>query len=114
MPQKYGPKKNTRRARGYRRRDLGKKHKHSLKYLEKVRLKKEASLVEIPKGDIKIPRESKVKEYIFIYNWYHRVYEVYKDKRIAYDSTMNRFHYSEQTIKKAIQIIEYIKNTTCS
>ena len=118
MPQKYGPKRNsTRRKRGFPRRDKGKRHKHSEEYKQRVEAKRIAQLAEFErlkndawvKDRAAIPKSDDVlKRYVFIYNWFHRVYEWYKDKTIAMENTKQRFNVTEPTVTKAIKVVRYL------
>lgn len=119
MPQKYGPKKNTRRKRGCPRRDKGHRHHRSEEFKQKVKDRRKerreefkrqryAALAEI---NCPLPKsEYTLKRYVFIYNWYHRVYEWYRNSEVAMANTKEKFKVSDATIRKAIKVVAYLKD----
>lgn len=120
MPQKYGPKRHsTRRKRGFRRRDLGHRHKFSEETKEKWKRQRKERKEAFKRmrfaavADIKCPlpksRET-LKRYVFIYNWYFRCYEWYQNARVALENTKDKFKVTEQTIRKAMKIVQYLQD----
>lgn len=105
----YGPKPNTRRARGLRRTDYGiKKGPRPNKRIESLQP------VEVDKNvkPMKIPRSVKViKRYARIYNWYVQHYDKWHDKDHCLEETARRFELSVHTIKVAIDTCKYILAT---
>lgn len=106
----YGPKPNTRRARGLRRRDFGIK-KGTAVEREPSNLQK----VEVDKNvkEVDIPRNMKVlKRYIKIYNWYVQHYGKFPDKNVCVEETAFKFGKSIRVVRKAIAVCKYILATT--
>lgn len=104
---RYGRKPNTRRARGLRRRDFGKKHVvHSIKTfdsLPSVGVDKDVEEVEMPKN------MAALKRYIKIYNWYVNKYQLYRDKEYCIEMVMDKFGIKQkQTVVRAIKVCKYI------
>ena len=104
---RYGRKPNTRRARGLRRRDFGKKHVvHSIKTfdsLPSVGVDKDVEEVEMPKN------MAALKRYIKIYNWYVNKYQLYRDKEYCIEMVMDKFGIKQkQTVIRAIKVCKYI------
>ena len=104
---RYGRKPNTRRARGLRRRDFGKKHVvHSIKTfdsLPSVGVDKDVEEVEMPKN------MAVLKRYIKIYNWYVNKYQLYRDKEYCIEMVMDKFGIKQkQTVIRAIKVCKYI------
>lgn len=104
---RYGRKPNTRRARGLRRRDFGKKHVvQSIKTfdsLPSVGVDKDVEEVEMPKN------MAALKRYIKIYNWYVNKYQLYRDKEYCIEMVMDKFGIKQkQTVVRAIKVCKYI------
>ena len=119
MPQKYGPKKNTRRKRGCPRRDKGHRHhlseetKQKFKDARRERREEFKRMRYAAKAEINSPipkNRDTLKRYVFIHNWYLRVYEWYMSSNVAMESTKEKFKVSEQTIIKAIKVIRYLND----
>lgn len=106
----YGPKPNTRKARGLKRRDFGIKKDPMVSKqpsnLQKVEVDRNVKEVEIPS------RMSVLKRYIKMYNWYVQHYAKFPDRKICVEHTAVKFEASEATVKKAIAVCKYILATT--
>ena len=106
----YGPKPNTRRARGLKRRDFGikkgPKTNKPIDSLAPVGIDKNVKEMPIPRSMFVIKRYAK------IYNWYVQHYDRYPDKKICLDHTAEKFGKSKSTIKRAIDVCKYILATT--
>lgn len=106
----YGRKPNTRRERGLRRRDFGIKHgpHRSMKYDNMQPVESDKNVKQVP-----IPNNVKViKRYAKIYNWYVQHYEKYGDKKKCMEATAEKFGFSLNTIKHAINVCKYILATS--
>lgn len=107
---RYGPKPNTRRARGLKRRDYGKKRLlktyHTYDNLPSVEVEK--SVEEVP-----VPRSIHVlKRYIGIYNFYVNKYQLYRDKKVCIELAMKKFDIKQKrTVEHAIKVCKYILAT---
>jgi hypothetical protein len=106
----YGPKPNTRKARGLKRRDAGKKRfVSSIKtydYLPGVGVDKEVEVVSIP-SSMKV-----LKRYIKMYNYYVNRYQLYRDKKICMELVMEKFELKTvNPVKRAIKVCKYILAT---
>lgn len=116
---KRGPKPHTRRARGLPPRM--KPYHHSEAYIAKLK-----AIIEAEQAEIKRERELEkaerlarhsglpksadtLKQYAFMYNWFHRAYEWYRDEDVAYTSTEEKFKVKRLTVKRAISVITYLK-----
>ena len=106
----YGPKPNTRKARGLRRIDYGIKKgpmtKKPIESLQSVEPEKGVKAMPIPR------RMSVMKRYAKIYNWYVQHYEKFGDKQVCMQETSKKFGIELRTIKKAIDTCKYILATT--
>jgi hypothetical protein len=107
---RYGPKPNTRRARGLKRRDYGKKKLlrtfHTYDNLPSVGIETDVEIVQIPRS-IK-----KLKEYIGMYNFYVNKYQLYRDKKVCIELTMKKFDIKQKrTVLRAIKVCKYILAT---
>lgn len=108
---RYGRKPNTRRARGLRRRDFGKKRiVQSIKTfnsLPSVGVEKNVEVVDVPKSMVVL------KRYIKIYNWYVNKYQLYRDKEYCIEMVMDKFGIKQkQTVIRAIKVCKFILATT--
>lgn len=101
----YGPKPNTRRERGLKRRDYGKKHIVRNRIFESLEQVKE-SVVE----PVDIPRSMAIlKRYINMYNMYVNKYQLYRDKNVCINLVMEKFSIKQKrTVDKAIKVCKYI------
>ena len=100
---------NTRRARGLKRRDAGKKKiYHRLKTfdnLEEVRDREVEGVVPVP------PRSMSVlKRYIRMYNMYVNRYQLFRDKKVCIELVMKKFGVCRQVgqLEKANKVCKYI------
>ena len=107
---RYGPKPNTRRERGLKRRDLGiahgPKHNKPIETLQAIDKERNVKEVEIPRS------MTIIKRYVKIYNWYVQHYEKCPDAKLCLAQTADKFNKSLITIKKAIDVCKYILATT--
>lgn len=86
MPHKYGPKRHSKLSRGFHRKDKGKHHNGG----------------SISKDEFKITgNNALLKKYIFMYNWYVRMLEIYNDPIEAQNSVMDKFGCSDRTFRAA-------------
>lgn len=105
---RYGPKPNTRRARGLRRRDYGKKKGPRASRVQDVLPPVETDF-DFDFDETKVPKsERTLKKYIQIYNWYVGKYQLYYDREICIKATSQAFECSEEVVKKAIACCKYI------
>lgn len=105
----YGPKPNTRRARGLPKRDKGRPQgpatKRPIASLQTVEVDKNVKAVPLPKT------MKQMKRYAKIYNWYVQHYDKYPDKKLCMEMTAEKFDLSIRTIDKAIAVCKYILAT---
>lgn len=101
----YGRKPNTRRERGLKRRDYGKKHIIRNTVFENLEEIKEQVVEEVT-----IPRSMSIlKKYIRIYNLYVHKYQLYRDKSTCIKLVMEKYGIKQKrTIEKAIKVCKYI------
>lgn len=105
----HGPKPNTRRARGLKRRDFGKKKKDFY-----VRTKEYDELPDITVGEWvgpppEIPKNAHTQViYVRIYNYYVNEFGLCNDKLIAMQNTMIKFKSSDARVAKAIKFAKYL------
>jgi hypothetical protein len=102
----YGRKPNTRRARGLKRRDAGKKRIYqklkTFDNLEEVR-DREVEVVPVPRS------MSVLKRYIRMYNMYVNRYQLFRDKKVCIELVMKKFGVqTSRTVEKAIKVCKYI------
>ena len=106
----YGPKPNTRRARGLRNRNFGiktgPKTRKPIKSMQPVEYDKDVKEMPIPRS-LKI-----VKRYVKIYNWYVQHYDKFPDKELCIAETSKKFELTIATIKRAIAVCKYILATS--
>lgn len=108
----YGPKPNTRRARGLPSRAKGVK-------VGPMVYKQPSNLPEVDVDtDVNvapIPRTMKVmKKHVKMYNWYVQHYAKYPDKHFCMQETANRFGLSLRTVYRAIAACKYILATAAA
>jgi hypothetical protein len=105
----YGPKPNTRRARGLRNRNYGIKTgprpNKRIESLQPVEVDKNVKPMPIP-NSMKV-----MKRYVRIYNWYVQHYDKWPDKELCMTETAKRFDLTLLTIRKAIDTCKYILAT---
>lgn len=106
----YGPKPNTRRARGLKNRSFGTKNgpkdTQSPSNLQPVEVDTNVKEVVIPR------RMGILKRYIKMYNWYVNHYDKFPDKKICIQHTAIKFEVTERTVSSAIAVCKYILATT--
>lgn len=99
----YGPKPNTRRARGLHNRNYGRKYGPHPK-LDNLNL----PAVDTPIrdiGEVDIPTSlSTVKKYAKLYNYYLDRYQDYRDAELCVTLVAERYEVSEPTVKRAIAV----------
>ena len=106
----YGPKPNTRKARGLRRKDYGIK-RGPLNSVQPQNL--QPVDVDTDVKEVEIPRYmGVVKKYVKMYNWYVQHYSKFPDKQLCMQETANKFGKSIAVVKKAIDVCKYILATT--
>lgn len=102
----YGPKPNTRRERGLKRRDYGIKRgpmcDTSLNALPSSGIDTNVEPVELPKT------WASTKRLISIYNDYVNFYDLYRDKETAIEYTIAKYHVRPATVEKAISVCKYL------
>lgn len=106
----YGPKPNTRRARGLPRRDKGKRKvfTRNNSYSGLPDLQVEEWIGPPPE----IPQNERTQMiYIRIYNYYVNEYGECRDKVIALQRTMAKFGASDMRVAKAIRFAKYVLAT---
>lgn len=107
----YGPKPNTRKARGLPRRDKGKTHcvastnTEIYSGLERVDVDTNVEEVALPK------KVSVMKRYAKMYNWYVQYYQRFFDKKVCIQLVAKKFRSTEATVTKAIKVCKYILAT---
>lgn len=105
----YGPKPNTRKERGLRRRDYGIKTgprtRAPIQTMQPVEVDKDVKQMPIPKS-MKV-----MKRYVKIYNWYVQHYDKFPDKELCMQEAARKFERSMNTIKIAINTCKYILAT---
>lgn len=102
----YGRKPNTRRARGLKRRDAGKKKIYQrLKTFDNLEEVRDLEVEVVP-----IPRSMSVlKRYIKMYNMYVNRYQLFRDKSVCIELVMKKFEIKQKrTVEKAIKVCKYI------
>lgn len=107
---RYGRKPNTRKARGLRRSDYGKKRiANRIKTFDNL-----PSVIEQNVEVVDVPRSMAVlKRYIKMYNWYVNKYQLYMDKELCMSMTMEKFGIKQKkTVIKAIKVCKFILATT--
>lgn len=103
---RYGPKPNTRRARGLRRRDAGKKKGPRASKVQDVLPQVETDYAV---EEAMLPTNQRtLKKYIRIYNWYVGKYQLYYDREICLEATSQAFKCRVETVEKAIACCKYI------
>ena len=104
----YGPKPNTRRARGLPIRigKTGPLVKKSPSNLPIVEVDKNVKPIAIPE------RMKTIKRYAKMYNWYVQQYDKYPDKNVCIALTVEKFGVCDRTVMKAIRVCKYILATT--
>lgn len=106
----YGPKPNTRRERGLKRRDYGivkgPMNRKPIETMEAVQVDTNVKEVEIPR------RMTVIKRYARMYNWYVQHYDKFPDKDLCITETSKKFEKSVKTVKKAIDVCKYILATS--
>ena len=107
---RYGRKPNTKRERGLKRKDYGKKRLlktyHIYDNLPSVETDTKVEVVPIPRS------LSVLKRYIGIYNFYVNKYQLYRDKKVCIELAMKKFGIKQKrTIEHAIKVCKYILAT---
>lgn len=105
----YGRKPNTRRERGLKRRDYGKKHIIRNKTFENLE-----EIKDINVEYVDIPRSMSIlKRYINMYNMYVNKYQLYRERNVCIELVMKKFNVKQKrTIEKAIKVCKYIIATS--
>jgi hypothetical protein len=102
---RYGPKPNTRTARGLprrRKKAIVSSIKH-FDYLPKVEVDTNVEPVAIPTS------MAVMKRYIKMYNWYVNKYQLYRDKELCMEMVRLKFGLkTTNPIKRAINVCKYI------
>lgn len=102
----YGRKPNTRRERGLRRRDYGKKKIYQrIRTFDNLEEVKDLTVEVVP-----VPRSMAVlKRYIKMYNMYVNRYQLFRDKDVCIELVMKKFEIKQKrTVEKAIKVCKYI------
>ena len=106
----YGPKPNTRRARGLPNRNKGIKVGPTV-YKQPSNLPEVD--VDMNVNVAPIPRTIKgMKKHAKIYNWYVQHYDKYPDKDLCIRETADKFGLSVRTVYRAIAACKYILATS--
>lgn len=106
----YGPKPNTRRARGLKRRDTGLKKGPAT---QRPIYTMEAVQADTNVKQTNLPYQMKtMKRYAKIYNWYVQHFDRYPDKKLCLQATIDKFGLCDRTVMHAIRVCKYLLATS--